>query len=86
MSSDATLDFLLADAKRLGLTPAEYEREFHVILHTGSRPSPAAQRVRRHEIASGLMRDEDIGYRTDKEKRREDTRRDDFDLGPNDCD
>jgi len=87
MSSDATLDLLLADAKRLGLTPAEYEREFRVILHTGNSPSPAAQRIRRHEVLSGLMADEDIGIAMSNEKRRAETRRLPRNiLPPDDCD
>jgi hypothetical protein len=86
MSTDSTLDFLLADAKRLGLTPAEYEREFHVILHDGDRPSPAAQRIRRHEVLSGLMTEEDIGIAYANEKRRANARRRRAILPPNDCD
>ena len=88
MTRDPTLDFLLADAKRLGLTPAEYEREFRVILSDeGDRPSAAAQRIRRHERRSGLMGEDDITIAKHSEKRRVLTRRFSRDvLPPNDCD
>lgn len=87
MSNDLTLDFLLEDAKRLGLTPAEYEQEYKVILHDGSRPSPAAQRNRRHEVLSGLMTEDDIGVATANEKRRATARRRRvITMPPNDCD
>lgn len=76
MNADPALEWFLQDAKRLGLTPAEYERRFSIILtDDGDRPSPAAARVRRHEVPAGTVTDDDMGLARHKEKRRVVTRR-----------
>ena len=46
---EPALDLLLGDAQALGLSPTEYERKFDLILNEGHMPSPAAQRIRRHD-------------------------------------
>ena len=66
---DSSLDWFLEDAKRQGLSLAEYERRYGIILAEGARPSPAAQRIRRHEISGGLMRDGDIAAAAEREER-----------------
>ena len=76
MTADPALEWFLADAKRLGLTPAEYERRFSVILTIdGDRPSPAANRIRRHEVPAGTVTEDDLGLARHKEKRRATARR-----------
>ena len=67
--ADTALDWFLEDAKRQGLSLAEYERRYDIILAEGARPSPAAQRIRRHEISGGLMRDGEIAVATEREAR-----------------
>lgn len=67
--ADTALEWFLADAKRQGLSLAEYERRYDLILSEGALPSPAAQRIRRHELLGGLMRDGEIVAVTEREAR-----------------
>ena len=67
---ETALDFFLADAARLGMTPGEYEREFGVILDDPGIVSAATQRIRRHELSSGLMSPDDLALARHQEGRR----------------
>jgi hypothetical protein len=61
MSDRAALAFFLEDCRRLGISEAEYERRFGVILRSGDfSPSAAAQRIRRNEVSGGLMSEDDL--------------------------
>jgi hypothetical protein len=66
---DAALDFFLADAKAQGLSLAEYERKYGVILE-GPLPPAAKHRIQRHETPGGLMNDGDFARAIHKERRR----------------
>ena len=66
---DAALDFFLADAKAQGLSIAEYERKYGVILE-GPLPPAAQHRIQRHESQGGLMNEADFARAAHKEKRR----------------
>lgn len=76
-NADPALAWFIEDAKSQGLTLAEYERRYGVILiESGDRPSPAALRISRHEVLGGAMTEDDYGLAAHKEKRRADARRD----------
>jgi hypothetical protein len=76
MTADPALEWFLEDAKSQGLTHAEYERRYGVILvPDGDRPSPAAARIRRHEVLAGSMTPDDLGRAAHNEKRRAEARR-----------
>lgn len=87
MNDDPALDWFLEDAKRQGLTLTEYERRYAIILDMDSdRPSPAAQRIRRHEVSGGLMTDDAIAIARQSEERRLIGRRSSWaTLPPDDC-
>ena len=71
MTLDPALEWLLADAKSQGLTVSEYEERYGVILERGgTRPSPAEWRIRKHEIAAGLVTDGDLALAASKARRR----------------
>lgn len=72
MTLDPALEWLLADAKSLGLTVSEYERRFGVILEAPNQniPYPAEHRVRRYEIPAGLATDGDLAVSEVRAKRR----------------
>lgn len=55
--TDEALELLLQDARDQGLTLAEYERKYGIILPDGKFPNPAQARIRRNEVAGGLMAD-----------------------------
>jgi hypothetical protein len=55
--TDEALELLLQDAADQGLTLAEYERQYGIILPDGKFPNPAQARIRRNEVAGGLMSD-----------------------------
>lgn len=69
------LDWFLADAKAQGLSLAEYERKYGIVLEGFRFPNPAEQRIRRHEVSGGLMSDEDYRQAEHVEKRRAVARR-----------
>lgn len=75
MSGDAALEFFLADAETQGLSLAEYERKYGVILEGFRFPNPAEQRIRRHEVSGGVMDEADFEFARHKERRRAQTRR-----------
>lgn len=64
------LDFFLEDARRQGMTIAEYERETGIILGELGARSAATQRIRRHELSSGLMSPDDLALARHQEMRR----------------
>lgn len=72
MALDPALEWLLADAKSLGLTVSEYEERFGVILEAPNQniPYPAEHAIRRHEVPAGLVTDGDIAVSTSKARRR----------------
>lgn len=88
MTADNALAWFIEDAKRLGLSLAEYERRFGVILYDqGPMLGPTAQRIRRNEVRGGGMNDSDFAIAAHNEKRRANARREPHDiLPPNDCD
>jgi hypothetical protein len=75
--SDEALVFFRADAKRLGISEAEYERRFGVILRSGG---PAAQRIRRNEVLGGLMHEDDLGRTALGERIRQSVRDEDWEA------
>lgn len=72
MALDPALEWLLADAKSLGLTVSEYERRFGVILTAPNSTIPyaAEHRIRRNEIPSGLMTEGDLVVSESRASRR----------------
>ena len=71
MTSDDALQWFYDDAKRLGLSLAEYEFRFGIILsESGRRPSPLAARIRRNEVPGGVLTDRDLSLARHKEQRR----------------
>ena len=57
---DGTTRWLLQDQQSSGLSLSEYEKAHGIIFEELPRPSPASQRIRRHEVSSGSMHDEDV--------------------------
>lgn len=74
MSDDAALEFFLKDAAAQGITLAEYERKYGLILEM-RLPPPALHRIQRNEVSGGLMSDGDYRLAQHKEKRRAKARR-----------
>lgn len=72
---DPVLDWFLEDAKAQGLSLAEYERRYGIVLPNGMFPNAAQQRINRHEVPAGLVNDEDYRFAAHKEKRRAHARR-----------
>ena len=72
--NDPALAFFLADAEAQGLSLAEYERKYGIVLEM-PLPPPAAHRIQRHEISAGLMDDGDFARARHKETRRGQMRR-----------
>lgn len=74
MSADPALEFFLADAKAQGLSLAEYERKYGLVLEM-KLPPAAQHRVTRHEVPAGIMSEADFALARHKEKRRSIDRR-----------
>lgn len=64
--SDPNDAFFRADARRLGISTAEYEVRFGVQLTDG----PAAQRADHHEVTAGLVGDSDFALAQRFERKR----------------
>lgn len=71
---DGALDWFLEDAEAQGLTLAEYERKYGIILEM-RLPPPALHRIKRNEVPGGLMDDADLALIRHIEKRRSEDRR-----------
>lgn len=59
MAHDPAIDVFIADAKRLGLSPRQYEQKFHIQL------MPSEQAIRQHETTVGDLPVEAFGISTD---------------------
>ena len=71
MSPDEeALEWFLADAKSQGLSIAEYERKYGIVLPDGRFANPAGARIRRHETPGGLMSEMDFARARHRQKRR----------------
>ena len=67
---DSTTRWLLQDQQSSGLSLSEYERQHSLIFEELPRPSPATQRIRRHETRGGAMDDDSISQARSRAKRR----------------